>query len=891
MRTYFSYRSLRATVLALGVAGAAADAAEQSGYLDEPIYDTATHDEALVNVGVAVNTWPDCTTLESAIADIFRVEGLADKPDQEKALALWKWFRVLVSATGGNYAYEGPRGDEQLCHDPHKIFTVYGHHQCDGQSWAMAGLWRAAGYVAFDECTYGHTTAALRYRDADGQFRYHSFDPQRRYYHWDATHQRVATWSLPVMRGMVYRHLTAPRHLHSLRTSLRVGETIVRAWDNNGHVVPSGRDKQQAAQNRYYAHAPGKTSGIYAAAGEEVQTFEAPMDAARFAAALFPGSCNVVSSRLDDGRTILHPKSAGETAELIYRLAPPYVVADARVRAVLRKKAIEDVCRLLVSRDGQQWQIAYELGRTGEHQVDVDLGPGARRAGRPDVFTAYDVRIKVQLKTGGEPEQVGVSGLRLCAHRMLNKRTLPNMRPGENVWRVTADRLAPGYALELGVDYDVDGNPGSVTHRVTQFPYYFRVDLPAVAETVYENYDQRFNDGPVRMAAIRMRLVPADESPMSGVDVLPPSQGEAAFGRAFPHPAKMVNPHTQDRTETDIRQTNGFFPQSDRRLRDPKAMAELIEKMRHGPGEERWIATEDLGNYPEALDALLAELPRADGDQTLFLCKALAQIGDPRAIDPLLKRWKRAPRGAPGTRYIPDVLAAIGDRRVVPDLIAPLERCRFDYRFHIAHALGVLGGPEAEKALRDLAARDPLHAIREEARRALRVESQDRRAVAPDPSGRTLAGHNERSGGPFWMEGAKSDLLVSDGEFLYMQRIKFDRSLGRMETPQITSLGDLDMGGRHLLATGTFLDDSGFDRLFWMHGNRWPGFYFAQHAPKAGQIIAFDDQTTYTVKYFYRRHGLSPGFVPAEAGYLLFADDADNEPILLVTRLVARRRP
>ena len=56
---------------------------------------------------------------------------------------------------------------------------------------------------------------------------------------------------------------------------------------------------------------------------------------------------------------------------------------------------------------------------------------------------------------------------------------------------------------------------------------------------------------------------------------------------------------------------------------------------------------------------------------------------------------------------------------MVPDLVAPLKRCRFDYRFHIAHALGVLGGPQAEQALEDLAANDPFPAVREEAARAL----------------------------------------------------------------------------------------------------------------------------------------------------------------------------
>jgi len=88
-------------------------------------------------------------------------------------------------------------------------------------------------------------------------------------------------------------------------------------------------------------------------------------------------------------------------------------------------------------------------------------------------------------------------------------------------------------------------------------------------------------------------------------------------------------------------------------------------------------------------------------------------------MGPLLEKWQRAPRGAPGTRYIPDTLAAIGDPSVVPQLIAPLKKCRFDYRFQIAHALGVLGGPDAEATLADLAGNDPFPAVREEAQRAL----------------------------------------------------------------------------------------------------------------------------------------------------------------------------
>ena len=135
-------------------------------------------------------------------------------------------------------------------------------------------------------------------------------------------------------------------------------------------------------------------------------------------------------------------------------------------------------------------------------------------------------------------------------------------------------------------------------------------------------------------------------------------------------------------------------------------------------------------------------------------------------------------------------------------------------------------------------------------------------------------------GRPFAMEGALPDLIVSDGKDLYMRRIKFDAELNRLATKRESDLGELDMGANHLVATGGFLDDSGFDRLFWMYSRRWPGFYFSQQSPKSGQLVVFDDTTTYAVKYFYRRLIWSPLFIPAEHGYLLFADDKDNEPTL-----------
>ena len=138
----------------------------------------------------------------------------------------------------------------------------------------------------------------------------------------------------------------------------------------------------------------------------------------------------------------------------------------------------------------------------------------------------------------------------------------------------------------------------------------------------------------------------------------------------------------------------------------------------------------------------------------------------------------------------------------------------------------------------------------------------------------------EDVGRPFDMRGARSEVLVSDGEYIYMRQVQFNKKLERQETPRITRLGDRKMG-RHLFSTSSLLDDSWWDRTYWMHSGRWPGFYMGNQAPKSGQLLVFDDSTTYGVKVFYRRNVHSPMFIPGEKGYLLYSDHNSTEPALI----------
>jgi len=135
------------------------------------------------------------------------------------------------------------------------------------------------------------------------------------------------------------------------------------------------------------------------------------------------------------------------------------------------------------------------------------------------------------------------------------------------------------------------------------------------------------------------------------------------------------------------------------------------------------------------------------------------------------------------------------------------------------------------------------------------------------------------------MEGAKSDILVSDGERIYLFHNAFDKQLRKQPTLvkgelTVRNLGERDVGYR-LFSNAGLLDTSGFNRSYWMVDDRWPAFNFAQQSPKAGQIVVFDEKDTFAAKCYVRRNTLSPQGFPGTDGYYLFADENKNRPVVV----------
>jgi outer membrane protein assembly factor BamB len=132
----------------------------------------------------------------------------------------------------------------------------------------------------------------------------------------------------------------------------------------------------------------------------------------------------------------------------------------------------------------------------------------------------------------------------------------------------------------------------------------------------------------------------------------------------------------------------------------------------------------------------------------------------------------------------------------------------------------------------------------------------------------------------FYLTGANSEVLVSEGEHIYMRQKKLTPDLRELEVPVFSSKGAQDVG-LHVFSTSGLLDGSWYNRTFWMYSKRWPGFQLANQASKSGQLLVVDEENTYGVKVFYRRNVHSPMFFPGKEGYLLFADKNTNEPQLV----------
>ncbi|TYO97126.1 HEAT repeat protein [Geothermobacter ehrlichii] len=149
---------------------------------------------------------------------------------------------------------------------------------------------------------------------------------------------------------------------------------------------------------------------------------------------------------------------------------------------------------------------------------------------------------------------------------------------------------------------------------------------------------------------------------------------------------------------------------------DPATIPALIEALDDANETVRRYATRALIRFDrKAVPPLVQALPAATSRAAGYIIRALGDIGDPRAVDSLLRAVDGPNRGLAF-----QALGKLKERRAEQALIDGLNDSDWRTRMQAAMALGPLGGPAAAEALQPLLD-DPEVVVREWAARSLEM--------------------------------------------------------------------------------------------------------------------------------------------------------------------------
>ena len=124
------------------------------------------------------------------------------------------------------------------------------------------------------------------------------------------------------------------------------------------------------------------------------------------------------------------------------------------------------------------------------------------------------------------------------------------------------------------------------------------------------------------------------------------------------------------------------------------------------------------------------------------------------------------------------------------------------------------------------------------------------------------------------MKGGAADLLVSDGEDLYMAQNKFTPRLHRVDLKREGHIGLTPMGGIHMMASDGFQDPTMYHRNYWLYDDRWMGKCGGSGtAARGGTMLAVGADRVYAAKHY--EGGWYPSHQPG-SGNLVLADAFDT---------------
>ena len=152
---------------------------------------------------VVNDRWPECTSLQTWLGDVLKIDGVENGSEAEQAIAAYHWLRLFcrVSVGGMQHAHEGQPADEKYVLDAHKNLFVYGWGFCDTQSRIMEAAWSEYKHdknAVNRVCVLIHAPGGYHtyYRIRQNNGSYGGFDPRFGFYllEKDRPDARILDW-------------------------------------------------------------------------------------------------------------------------------------------------------------------------------------------------------------------------------------------------------------------------------------------------------------------------------------------------------------------------------------------------------------------------------------------------------------------------------------------------------------------------------------------------------------------------------------------------------------------------------------------------------------------------------------------------------------------------
>ncbi len=399
------------------------------------------------NIKVVTDANPDYYDLDSLIHSATG----AWKTPEEKCWALFYWVHISRRQTSPMIFH----GVEVT--DPIRQFNDFGYTMCSTVAGINCGLWHHMGFpVRFWDVTL-HTVSECFYNE-----RWHMYDNSMSAIYTLCDGKTVAgvedlgrEGACEASEGryetghiVKYHCLTATspngfltgadcaRDLDQEARCFNPAGLKLRTYYNNwewGHryvlnLYPGASYtryyRSLGTTREYYVPNQGKdpesVNPRYRIRGNGIWEFRPDLAPAGFSDAVHE-SINVIATP----EKIVRPLEAGQVGHVIFKVQGANIITSQIIRAKGFTKSSADRIEVSISTTaGRTWQKVCEIQSVGEFQIDCHLVD--------EVSGSYEVLVKFSLLAAENVEHVGISDIQIETRTMLNSKTQPLLRLGQN---------------------------------------------------------------------------------------------------------------------------------------------------------------------------------------------------------------------------------------------------------------------------------------------------------------------------------------------------------------------------------------------------------------------------------------------------------------------------